>query len=364
MRPMSDLESLLLFASIGGIAGGLILLARGFAGYRRAGRVADTVTSSIGTLAVGEVRVSGLVEPAELTLLSPVQSRTSVYYRARIREREGRSERTILDEERAVGFRVRDATGAIRVFPREAAWDVPNRLAEVDDLLGDVPAGVGLRHGPAIQPATPDREALVAGLLTVRAGFARGPGADGALGLGAARGRRAYEEARVVPGDPVTIVGTALPFDQLPDPDASDVGEGAATGGPLAAMADPEIAADLEAARAAGVLETDPADAWGNAAIPGFGIGRPVTAPELDAAAMPPALADVATAERFERTFGIGPRELVLAVGPDRPMLVSFGAPAVAVGRGRDRFIVGLGGAVLAISSAIGLAAVVGGVAR
>ncbi len=362
---MSDTTSLLLFASVAGIGGGLVLLARGFSGYRRAGLVADTATSSVGTLAVGEVRVSGVVEPAELTLVSPVQSRPSVYYRARIREVEDRAERTVLDEERAVGFRVRDASGAIRVFPRGAAWDVPARLAESDDVLGEAPAGIDLRHGPAIQPAMADRETLVAQLLTVRPSFSGGRRGGGLLDGRASGGRRDYEEARIEPGDTITIVGTALPFEELPDPDEADLAEGAglAGGGPLAATADPEIAADLEAARAAGILETDPEEAWGNAAIPGFGIGRPVRPPELDPAATAPPLADVETAERFERAFGIGPRELVIAVGPDRPMLVSAGGPSVAIGRGQDRFLVGLAGAVLAIGSAIGLAFVVSGFA-
>lgn len=364
MGSMSDTETLLLFASVAGVGGGLALLARGFAGYRRAGRVADTATSSIRALAVGEVRVSGRVEPAELTLLSPVQSRPCVYYRARVREQEGRTERTVLDEERAVGFRVRDASGAIRVFPRDSAWDVPNQLAEADDLLGDPPAGVALRRGPAIQPAAPDREALVAQLLEVRPARSGAPGAGGWLAMGAPRGRREYEEARIEPGDTITIVGTALPFAELPDPDGSDVSDGLVARGALAATTDPEIAADLEAARAAGILETDPEEAWGNAAIPGFGIGRPVRSPELDPAATRPPLADTVTAERIERTFDIGSRELVLAAGPDRPMLVSAGAPSLAITRGQDRFILGLAGAVLAIGSAVGLAIVVGGAAR
>jgi hypothetical protein len=368
---MSDVSTLLLAGSIVGIGGGLSLLARGFAGYRRAGRVGDTATSRIDTLAVGEVRVTGRVEPAELALTSPLQSQTCVYYRARVREQDSRTRRTVLDDERAVGFRVRDETGDIRVFPRGATWDVPTRFKDSDGFTGDKPAGLALRGGSAIQPATPDREELVAQLLMARPSFG-GSGLDPAagggmlgladrLGAGAPAGRRDYEESRIEFGDTITVVGTALPFDQLPDPSGADVSEGEALGGPLAAAADPEIAADLEAARAAGTLETDADEAWGNAAIPGFGIGKPVRPPELDPAATPPAVADARTAERFERTFEIAPTELVLAIGPDRPMLVSFGAPAAVVTRGQDRFLVGLFGAVLAIVSAIVLALQVGG---
>ena len=365
---MSDLSNLLLAGSVTGIAGGLWLLARGLVSYRRAGRVSDIATSRIETLAVGEVRVTGRIEPAELTLVSPLQSRTCVYYRARVRERDSRNERTVLDDERAVGFRVRDESGAIRIFPRGGTWDVPSSFIDSDSFLGEAPAGVELRTGPVLEPAAPDRDALVARLLTVRpalGGFGLGMAA-GSDGVGrwdplAAEGRsrrRHYEEARIEPGDTVTVVGTAMPFDQLSDPAGADLSDGEGIGGPLGTTADPEIAADLAAARAAGTLETDPAEAWGNAAIPGFGIDQPVRPPELDDGARPPAVVDAETADRFQRTFEIPPAELVLAVGRDRPLLVSFGLPAAVVNRGQDRFIVGLVGAVLAIASALVLALV------
>ena len=89
----------------------------------------------------------------------------------------------------------------------------------------------------------------------------------------AARARH-YRETRLEPGDAVTIIGRALPFGDLSDPARREPGPGR---GP--ALSDPEIAADLAAARAAGTLHDDPAEAWGNAAIPGFGIGRPVARP-------------------------------------------------------------------------------------
>jgi hypothetical protein len=348
---MSDVSTLLLAGSIVGIVGGLLLLARGFAGYRQAGRVADTATSPIGTLAVGEVRVTGRVEPGALTLTSPIQGQTCVYYRAHIREPGSQTRITVLEDERAVGFRVGDETGAIRVFPRGATWDVPTRFKDSDGWSGDAPAGLSLRPGSAIQPASENQDELVARLLTVRPPLERF-----VAGVGA--GRRDYEESRVELGDTVTVVGTALPFDQLPDPGGADASDGAASGGPLAAADDPEIAADLAAARAAGTLETDPHEAWGNAAIPGFGIGMPVRAPELKPGAIPPGLADAQTAERFQRAFEIAHGELVLALGPDRPLLISLGAPASVVIRGQDRFLVGLLGAVLAIASAIALALV------
>lgn len=336
----------------------------GFGAYRRSERVADVATSQIGALAVGQVRVSGTVEPAEVRLVSALQSRDCVYYRSRVREAEGRSRRTVLGEERAVGFRVRDASGTIRVFPRGAAWDVPAGFSESDGIAGDSPPGLAMRDGPAIVEGGEDRDARIARLLSVRPPGAE-PEAPHALldplaTLGAG-GRRDYEEARIEPGDVVTVVGTALPFDQLPDPAGDDLAGDVAAGGPLAATADPEIAADLDAARAAGTLASDPEDAWGNAAIPGFGIGRPVRAPELDPAAAKPVVASAATAERFERTFDIGPSELVLAAAPGRPLLISAGAPTAVVARDQELFIQGLLGAVVAIGSAVVLALQLGG---
>ncbi len=380
---MSDPSSLLMAGSAAGLVGGLGLLVRGFGGYRRAVRIADTATSAIGSLAVGEVRVTGTVEAAELALVSALRSRRCVYYHSTVHEHEGRSERTVLDEARGVGFRVRDATGTIRVFPRGAAWDVPVDYAESDGFAGDTPPGLDLRRGPAVVTGPQDRAAQVASLLTVHGmpegdaaageGMAVLPGVldtegvvsigGGLLGVLGGRGRRRYEEAVLEEGLVVTVVGTALPFDQLPDPDGGDIAEGPGGGDGLAETADPAIAADLEAARSSGTLASDATAAWGNAAIPGFGIGHPVRPPRLDPAARPEAVADAPTADRFRRTFEIGPTELVLAVTPGRPMLVASGPPAVAEGRGEDRFLVGLLGAVLAIASAVGLALALGTVA-
>jgi hypothetical protein len=348
--------------AVAGLVGGLWLLARGMGAWQRAGRLADTATSPIRSIAVGEVRLSGRAEPAELLLSAPVTSRAAIYYRARIRPagEDGGDDPATLTEERAVGFRLRDATGSVRVFAGCATWDVPTRLSESDDVFGGPPPGVQLRDGPAIQAASPDRDQLVAQLLRVRP-FAGGLTGRERFLSGGRRPRLSYDEARVEPGDVVTIVGTAMPFEELPDPSGADLGLDLGAGGSLAALDDPEIAADLAAARAAGTLETSAEEAWGNAAIPGFGIGRPSRPPELEPDAVAPAVADRETAEGFARTIDIGPREVVVAPAPDRPLLISLGEPAVAIGRSQGRFLLGLGGAVLAIGSAVALAAVLSG---
>jgi hypothetical protein len=366
MGPGFD-PQLAMFAVVG-VVGGLWLLVRGMAGYRTAARIGDTGTSRIGTLAAGEVRISGVIEAAEVTLVSPLQSEPCVYYRATVDADEDGSLVDDLREERAVGFRVRDETGDIRVFPRGARWDPPERFDGRTSALGEAPAGLALRSGGAVaQPVDQlDREAAVAALLTVRRdadadrhpllrGDGEGAGGLG-IGLGGAGRRRHYREARLAPGDPVTILGRAMPFSDLSDPAEADI----ALGSEVPAD-DYEVNANIAEAREAGLLAGSPEAAWGNAAIAGFGIGRPVREPDLDPLARAVPLAPADEALRTERRFTIAPETLVLASAPDVPLLIAHGVPATAADRQQDRFIVGLLGAVLAIACALGLALMVSG---
>jgi hypothetical protein len=271
-----------------------------------------------------------------------------VYYRATIREgRDDDREDRILDEERAIGFRIRDETGDLRVFPRSARWDVPARFEDRSSALEGEPAGLNLRVGPAYTSARPDEEARVAALL----GLDRAPAASPPSTLRVSGGTRRYAEVRVEPGDIVTVVGRAVPFGQLADPAEADVASG-----DMVTADDPEVAANIAQAREAGLLLADPEEAWGNAAIPGFGIGRPVREPELDPAADRPPLAAAEEAERTARTFEIPPERLVLVAGPGTPLLVAIGDPGAAATRNRSTFLLGLLGAVLAIGSAIAFA--------
>lgn len=338
-----------------GMAAGLSLLVRGMGGYRTATRISDMSTSPIDSLAAGEVRVAGTVETADVTLISPLQSQPCVYYRASIRGDDDLSNVVAdLDEERAVGFLVRDAEGAtIRVFPRGARWDAPVRFDARTGAFGEEPIGLDRRTGPAVAAEAADHAAAVAALLTVHQPE---PDERHPLLRDERRGARRYQEARLSPGDPVTVVGRAMPFGDLADPTEADV----ATGGEVAAD-DPEVAADLAQAREAGLLADDPQAAWGNAAIPGFGIGRPTRAPELDPAAARLPLAPTEDAERAERRFTIAPETLVLAAGVDVPLLVAYGVPGVAAQRQQGRFALGLFGAVLAIVSAMAFAMMLSG---
>lgn len=348
-------------AAVAAIVGGVALLIRGFAGYRAAARITGIGTSTISSLAVGEVRVCGVVEPAEVTLVSPLQSVRCVYYRSAIRE-PGRDDAAVFDEERAIGFRVRDTSGTIRVFPQGASFDVPIRFAESSGAFGERPAGLLIRVGGDTAVGEPSREAQIAALLTVHpAATMPGSSTGGAawnIGGGfaqpAAAAAHRYSEARIEPGDVVTVVGQVLPFNQLDDPESADAA-GLADAA-LGQGGDPEVGADLAAARAAGLLAPDAVTAWGNAAIPGFGIERPVSAPYLDPAARTLALGAPEDAAKARRIFEIAPSDLILAAAPGAPMTIALGPPGEAALRRESEFLLGLIGAALAIAAAIGLA--------
>jgi hypothetical protein len=339
--------------SLPALAVGLLFFGRGLVAYRDEARVADIATSPIGTLPAGEVRVSGVIEPAEVTLVSPLQSAPCVYYRATIKERRGDSQRTVLAQERAVSFRVRDSGGSVRVVPRSVDWNVGNRFSEQTALDGDPPVGLALNRGPTTTIALPeDRDAAIADLLTVHQ-----PAADPDAMLGAVRegGWRHYEEARLEPGEIVTVVGAARPYRDLEEQLARP-----------ARTEDPELAADLAEATAAGRLADTPEKAWGNAAIPGFGIGRPTRPPQLDPEADPEPVAAAPEARAAEEgaaaRFEIGPDELVLGPSEDGVLVVYEGPPAQAVARERGTFLIGLLGAALAILAALLAAAQLSGV--
>ncbi len=349
-----------------GVAAGLYLLWRGFGGYRTAVTVGDTATSSIASLAAGEVRVSGTIEPGEVALVSPLQSVPCVWYRARVRTT-GEDDREIFAEERAVGFRIRDAEGVIRVFPKGARIGAGLRFDARTGSMGDAPVGLDPRTGSAYGPGlgtdgeTPlDRDAAIAALLTVRMPEETEPAVDGTGSRFGPGGGRDYEEARLEVGDTVTIVGSALPLGHLPDPFGADRMD--RTTDPLAGLDDPMVAAEVAEARAAGMLLT-PEEAWGNAAIPGFGIGRPVREPELDPDADRPEIAPEARAREAAARFDIPPDTLVLAAAEGVPLLIAEGAPEAVVAREQGRFLVGLLGAVLAVGSTIVAAVVLGGLA-
>jgi hypothetical protein len=288
-----------------------------------------------------------MIEPLVNVLVTPLQSEPAVWYRARIGA-DGDDDSELFAEERSTQFLLRDATGEVRVVPRQARWEVPNVLDESTDITGEPPPGLRRRSGASATPVTElDRDAAIAALLTVRPAareedFVAGGGYPH-LGIGS---RRHYTEARLGPGDEVTIVGYAQPYSDLPalhdiDPHRGDGRD------------DPVLAADLAEARAAGLLAPTPEAAWGNAAVPGFGIGRPEQAPSLhpESDALP--LADAGQVERTDRLFDMPGEGLVVSSGPDTDLVVYAGDPDDAKAGHDKTFVVGVGGGALAILSAL-----------
>jgi hypothetical protein len=340
-----------------GFVVGVALFVRGLIAYRRGAVVSSIATSTADALAAGEVRLTGTVEALAITLVSPLQSRQCVWYHGRITEHEGRSERVVLDETRGMDFALRDATGTVRVVPVHLRAELEPAFDASTDLLGSEPAGLARRSGPASE-AVPefDRQAAIADLLTVKpAPSDGGPESASMLGGmlgGPGAGRRHYTEFRIEPGEQVTVVGFARPYgeiaatrpDQLTtvDPDTID---------------DPIVAADLAEAQAKGTLAKSAREAWGNAAIPGFGIGRPVEKPVLDPGVNPPQAPDPAVARRAKEVFDVPPETLVVTTDPSRPLTVYAGSPAAATDFDRAAYLRGLAGGALAIASILVLVA-------
>jgi hypothetical protein len=401
---------LILGLAAAGLAAGLGMLVRGLRAQRSAARIGDTGTSRVGMLAAGEVRISGEVVPAGVTLTSRLRLRPCVYERTVIRDGTGKGEHTVMDEHRAVGFFIRDVTGEIRVFPRSARWEVPLDAETAAAAGGEWTgvAGLLVAADDGDDPLHPGRSDAPDFAMPALVGISGSAPAARELG---------YREARIEPGQVVSVVGRALPFRDLADPTEADHAEldtltGAVDGNhvpDLGALEDPEVAASYARAREEGILLTDPVQAWGNAAIEGFGIGRPVRLPELDPGVTParpgtaassaglpglagfaeplaPVLAPLAAAtlppshvpprasapsaaadavsdatSATDRSFEIPPDALVIAAGPDIPLLIAAGTPGEAYLRNEQQFLLGLLGATLAIGSALLLALALSG---
>ncbi len=346
----------------GGLVGGLALLGRGLVDWRRGARIAAIAPSRVESVAAGEASLVGAVEPGPIVLVSPLQSRPCVYYRAVVHESRGDEDHTVMAAERGVAFVLRDATGTIPVLARGARWDCPVRWEGKTGWAGDEPAGLARNSGPAIQPAVVDRDRAIAELLTVRPAATSLPGSEDLPGLALAAAvtdlgtrRRSYEERRIEPGDTVTVVGAVVPFGDLPDPITADRSD------PTAALDDPEVAAAIAAALAAGTLAGSPEEAWGNASIPGFGIGRPTRPPELDPGVTAPVLAGPGQAATSPLAFDLPPEALVVGAADGIPLVVGLGMPSSIEAAHTASFALGIGGAVLAVASAVVIALVVDG---
>ena len=349
-----------------GLIGGIVLFVRGLVAYRRDRLISSVATSSLDGIAAGEVRVSGVVEPIDQTLISPLQSKPCVWYRARV-ETTGKNSRVLLNEEKTQEFRIRNETGQIRVVPRGARWEIDSAFDERTSIMGAEPVGLQRRSGAAYasfvdrdleQMTELERQTAAQALLTVQRPIETGDDTDwdddgGPLGVFAGnQGGRRYREARLEPGETVTLLGQAWPW--------SEVRETLLTRQP-GNNEEADIAADLAAARELGVLATSPEEAWGNAAIPGFGIGAPTVQPELDPGVHQPDVPSAAVHREALAKYDIPDEEMVLSRGLRGGMVIYLGTPTNATSHHDFAFWVGLIGAVMAVMCALALGVAVTG---
>ena len=375
-RPAS-IECVITFSEFGpwtlfaaaGLVGGIVLFVRGLQAYRRDRTISSVATSTLDAIAAGEVRVTGVVEPIDQTLISPLQSKPCVWYRARI-ETTGDNRRVVFDEEKSQEFRVRGETGEIRVVPRGARWEIGLAYDETTSMTGDDPPGLARRSGSAYSNwihrdastmSELERDAAAQALLTVQRPTPGSPATDSLESSGtwsaylANESGRRYREARLEPGQTITLLGQAWPW--------GDVRETVLSWNPSSNI-ERDIAGDLSYAREMGMLAASPEEAWGNAAIPGFGIGAPTLEPELDPRASQPAVPDDPSAhEDALARYDIPDEELVLSRGLKGGLAIYAGTPAEATQHHDFAFLIGIGGAVMAALCAFALGALVTGTA-
>ena len=351
---------------VAGLIGGVVLFMRGLVAYRRDRLISSVATSSLDGIAAGEVRVTGVVQPIEQTLISPLQSKPCVWYRARV-ETTGDNSRVLLDEEKSQEFHLVNDTGEIRVVPRGARWEIGMAFDERTSMTGSEPTGLQRRSGAAYSSWTErdldqmtdvERETAAQSLLTVQrpavplGGDDWDQGGGSFFGSTTSDGRR-YREARLEPGQTITILGQAWPW--------GEVREVVLSWNP-GSNTERDMAGDLAFAREMGTLAASPAEAWGNAAIPGFGIGVPTAEPELHEEATQPEIPeDDSVHEDALAKYDIPDEELVLSRGLRGGMAVYAGTPTQATSHHDFAFVLGLIGAVMAALCAFGLGALLTG---
>jgi len=351
---------------VAGLIGGIVLFVRGLVAYRRDRLISSVATSSLDGIAAGEVRVSGVVEPIDQTLISPLQSKACVWYRARV-ETTGKNSRVLMNEEKSQEFRIRNETGEIRVVPRGARWELGPDYDERTSLTGDEPPGLQRRSGTtyaSVLEHDPDemtdleRETAAQALLKVQRPAAPLASDDWDQGGGSwlagsttSSGRR-YREARLEPGEMVTILGQAWPW--------GEVRNVVLTWNP-GSNVERDIAGDLAYAREMGMLASSPEEAWGNAAIPGFGIGQPTAEPELDPAVEQPEVPGDEVHRQALEKYDIPDEELVMSRGLTGGMAIYAGSPQQATQHHDMAFLIGIVGAMMAALCAFALGAIITG---
>ena len=227
-------------------------------------------------------------------------------------------------EERSIGFRVRDATGSLRVFPRGARFDAPVRFDVETDLLGDDPPDSTIRHGGSTRPAEIDEAAAAAALLTVDP---RVPAAPAGLAVAAdggrtrSRGSSREIRSRSSAGHSPSPISQTRPARISAAPRIRSVTTRRSP--PTSPRRGPTGRSSTTRPRPGATPRSPASGSGGRSSL------RPSTRPRTRSRS-----ADAEAAARAERTFRIAPETLVLAASDEVPLLIAYGA---ARGRRRSR---------------------------
>jgi Zn-finger nucleic acid-binding protein len=137
-------DGLLLLAS--GVVGGIALFFSGFRLNRRKHLIETTPTSSIRSLAIGPVEITGNAEPSGSMLSSPFGGMPCVFFSYTVEERQryGKQDKwvTVATGQSHLPFIVRDATGAVMIMPIGAELMIETRGTYQNGEHMDLPTTV------------------------------------------------------------------------------------------------------------------------------------------------------------------------------------------------------------------------------
>ena len=129
-----------------GTGGGLFAFGYGFVLMQRKLLVETIPTSTIRSLALGLVEVTGAVDMTGAPLTAPFSDLPCVFYSYKVEEQRGLGSRrqweTVAEGRSTDPFHVRDATGVIPVFPDGADLVLQDTRSYQNNWLGQLPANV------------------------------------------------------------------------------------------------------------------------------------------------------------------------------------------------------------------------------
>ena len=135
-------DQLFLYLSAG-VIGGFGLFAYGWVVHQRKRLIESIPTSTIRSLALGLVEISGQAQPRESLLSAPFSGLPCVFYSYAVEERVGSGKHArwepVANGISEQPFFVNDSTGQVLVVPRSAELILPDERTYRNDWLGELP---------------------------------------------------------------------------------------------------------------------------------------------------------------------------------------------------------------------------------